>query len=240
MRNPVVFLTITIILYLQPCNILAKIPNNNIDILQFTNEIKNFAISKLTEQYTGNIIVELLQTHAVTQLKKCDIPLEYSFQEQFVISSRATIKAICNGNNPWTFYIPISLKIYQPVVVTNRPMSKDELITTDTISLKEVDITNLNQGFFSDPNLAVGQISRFPMKAGSILTPQSIVKNKLIKRGDRLNIIVEDAELSVYMQGESLEDGSLGDNIKVRNISSKKIIEATIVAPGKVQIHMPL
>jgi flagella basal body P-ring formation protein FlgA len=240
MKKNAIFLTIVTILYLQSCNVAAEMISNNIDVVKFIEEVKTFVNTKLAEQYSGNIITELLQTSAINQLKSCDIPLNYSFPENSLISNRSTIRATCNGSTPWISYIPVSIKIYQPVVITNRPMSKEELITPDMISLKEIDITNLNQGFFSDPNLVLGQMMRFPTKAGAVLTPQSIMKSKVVKRGDRLNITVEDPELSVYMQGESLEDGGLGDNIKVKNISSKKIVEATIVGPGKVQVHIPL
>lgn len=202
------------------------------------DEIKQFVYTKLGAQYNGEIVAELLQKDFSMILKPCNIPLDYTMPEHAFLGNRITVKVSCPSDNPWSVYVPLNIKVYQSVVTTNRPMSKDEIITPDAVSIKNIDITNLNQGFFSDPMLVIGNVMRCSTKAGNILTPQSITKQKLVKRGDRVNISLEDPELIVYMQGESLADGGIGDNIKVRNISSKRIVEATVVAPGKVQVHI--
>ncbi len=240
MHKNVIFLTILWVLSLLSCNLYANTPIEypTFNIATHVDEIKEFIQTKLAEQYEGEIVVELLQKNFTFKPQQCNIPLNYSIPEHTVLGSNTTVKISCNGENTWSIYLPVNIKIYQPVVTTNRPMSRDEIITAEVVNLKNIDITNLNQGFFSDPIMVIGHVMRFPVKAGNVLTPSSIAKNKLVKRGDRVNIAIEDPELIVYMQGESLEDGGLGDNIKVRNISSKRIVEATIIAPGKVQVHM--
>ena len=212
---------------------IAKLDANVI-----ASEINNFLQTKLSEEYTGEIATELLQRDFGRYLQPCSLPLDYSMSDYALISTRGTVKVTCAADKPWTMYVPVKIKIYQPVVIINTPMSKDEVITAANISVKNTDIINLHNGFFTDPDMVIGHVMRLSTKAGSIVTPRLIAKYKLVKRGDRVNIALEDPELTISMQGESLEDGGLGDNIKVRNNSSKKIIEATIVAPGKVQVHI--
>lgn len=238
MKKNIIFLTIVAIISCFSTITMADLGGNSLPYSSIANEIKSFVTAKLTEQYPGNIVTELLQPNILKQLHSCSIPLDFNLINNTIISNRTTIKISCNGDTPWAAYLPIAIKIFQPVITTTKPMSRNELITADSIRLKELDIIALNQGFFADPDLVIGQILRFPMKAGTIITPHSITKNKLVKRGDKLNISVEDSEVMINMQGESLEDGGLGDNIKVRNNSSKRIIEATIIAPGKVQVSL--
>ena len=240
MHKQVKFLTLAGMLYLFAANISANIetPIAAINVAELAPSIKEYVHNKLSSQYDGEILIDVLQHYNSLHLKQCDVQLQFSLPEQTVLTNSTTVRVSCNGASPWTLYVPIGIKILQQVIITNRPMSRDEVITADVISLKNVDITNLNQGFYSDPMLVLGQIMRFPVKAGNVLTPQSITKNKLVKRGERVNISVEDPEILVLMQGESLDDGTFGDKIKVRNLSSKRIVEATIVAPGKVQIHL--
>jgi len=240
MHKRVKFLTIIWILSFLVGDLYADMSTGKpqFSIIEATDEIKQFVYSRLSEQYNGEIVAELLQKDSGIQLKNCNIPLDYSMPEHTLLGNRITIKVSCYGNNVWSVYVPVNIKVYQSVVTTNRPMSRDEIITAEAVSVKKIDITSLNQGFFTDSMMVIGNVMRFPAKAGNILTPQSITKQKLVKRGDRVNISLEDPELIVYMQGESLEDGGVGDKIKIKNISSKRIVEATIIAPGKVQVHI--
>ena len=47
---------------------------------------------------------------------------------------------------------------------------------------------------------------------------------------------VNNAALSISMAGEALSDGGLGERIKVRNLSSQKVLEGAVEADGSVSM----
>ena len=52
-----------------------------------------------------------------------------------------------------------------------------------------------------------------------------------------MTILAGDSGIEVRMQGKALRNGNPGDLIPVRNLSSKKKLEARVVAAGEVRIE---
>jgi len=62
-------------------------------------------------------------------------------------------------------------------------------------------------------------------------------ENYLVKKGDMVNLVVEEANLRVVMRGRALESGKKGEMIQVLNISSFKKVKGEIVAPFTVKVN---
>ena len=100
----------------------------------------------------------------------------------------------------------------------------------------EMDVQRLNHGYFTSQDLLIGQICKQNIGPNNPLNPHNIEAAKLINKGEHVSIVASDSNLTVSMDGIALEEGSLGETIKVRNLSSKKIIEAQITDPKKVNV----
>jgi flagella basal body P-ring formation protein FlgA len=59
---------------------------------------------------------------------------------------------------------------------------------------------------------------------------------KTIKRGKMVKIVLENGPMMIVTFGLSEEDGSRGDFIKVRNISSNKIVYAKVIDDSSVRV----
>jgi flagella basal body P-ring formation protein FlgA len=76
------------------------------------------------------------------------------------------------------------------------------------------------------------------VKAGMVLTPALLKPQLLIKRGEKVTILADTGAVQVRMEGKALMDGARGQVIRVRNLSSKREVEAAVVAPGIVQVRL--
>jgi hypothetical protein len=63
-------------------------------------------------------------------------------------------------------------------------------------------------------------------------------ENYLIRRGDMVNLVVEEANLRVVTRGRALKSGRKGEIIEVLNISSFKKIKGKIIAPFTVRVSL--
>jgi flagella basal body P-ring formation protein FlgA len=59
-----------------------------------------------------------------------------------------------------------------------------------------------------------------------------------VKKGERVTITAALSSINIKMSGKALSNGSIGEMIKVKNISSNKTIEAQVIRPGIVQVRM--
>jgi flagella basal body P-ring formation protein FlgA len=60
----------------------------------------------------------------------------------------------------------------------------------------------------------------------------------LVRRGQKVVILAKIEGLRVKMQGIALQDGSQGMTIKVKNKSSRRIIEGTVIRPGTIMVNL--
>ena len=58
----------------------------------------------------------------------------------------------------------------------------------------------------------------------------------LIKKGERINAVLNDGALSIIVEVMALENGNLGETIKVKN-NDKKVFSAQIVSKKQVMIR---
>ena len=58
----------------------------------------------------------------------------------------------------------------------------------------------------------------------------------LIKKGERVNAVLSDGALSIIVEVTALENGNLGETIKVKN-NDKKVFSAQIVSKKQVMIR---
>jgi flagella basal body P-ring formation protein FlgA len=125
-----------------------------------------------------------------------------------------------------------------PVVVTATELHRGALITQEDLKLEERDIARLNRGYLESMDQAVGKSVKQSIRRNQVLTPSKIVSPRAIKRNSRVTILASSDTIQVRMMGIALENGSVGERIRIRNQSSNREIDAKVVAPGVVQVAM--
>ncbi len=99
-----------------------------------------------------------------------------------------------------------------------------------------MDIQKLKQGYFTDINNLVGLVCKRNIAADSPISPVNIEQEKLVHKGEQVSITVKSQNLTVSMDGIALDEGVFGETIKVKNSSSKKVIERKV--SGLKQVHV--
>ncbi len=151
---------------------------------------------------------------------------------------RVTVRMACEGESRWRLFVPAQVSLYQQVLVTTRPLGRSSVITPLDVSLMERDIGTLGDAYLTDPAAAVGMRLRRQVAADSVLTSNQLEQDEVVRRGDKVVISASSSQISVRMPGEALESGTLGSQIRVRNVNSGRIVTARITAPGQVAVAM--
>nr|WP_262410559.1 flagellar basal body P-ring formation chaperone FlgA [Pseudomonas alcaligenes] len=172
------------------------------------------------------------------RLAACDNDLTQSLENSAQPVGRVTVKVSCEGSTPWTVFIPAQVHLFQPVVVSTRPLRRDELIGPNDVALIEQDTGALGRGYLTATELVVGRKMTRPLRAGQALTPALLELAELIKRGDQVVISARSGGINVRMPGEALSGGTLGQQISVRNLGSQRVIKARIAGSGQVEVEM--
>ena len=171
------------------------------------------------------------------RLQTCDSPLE-AFNKSTQSIGKQTIGVKCSYPISWTVYVPVKVKVFSSVVVANRSLSANHIISKEDISTQSRDIGLLRQGYASDITLLIGQKLKYAMSMGTVINNNSVRPQKIVRRGEQIMLVAAVGEMEVRMSGTALADAQLGQRVKVKNSSSKRVVEGIVEGPGIVKVAM--
>lgn len=170
------------------------------------------------------------------RLAACPQPLSIRLESPSEPIGRVSLRVQCEVGKPWTIFVPGQVRLFRQIVVATRPLKRQTPLTAADLRLAERDIGSLHQGYLTEIAQALGNKTTRPLLAEQPLTPSSLELAETIRRGDQVLIRASGGALNVSMPGEALSDGALGQQIRVRNLSSQRVIKARVTAPGQVEV----
>jgi len=172
------------------------------------------------------------------RLAQCDKELTATLESPAQPMGRVTVRVRCEGSSPWTIFVPAQVKLFREVVTVTHPRKRGMVIDYDDVVLRERDISLINQGYMTAVELAVGQKLLRPMVTDQVLTLTHLEQAAVVRKGDQVVINARSGTLTVRMPGEALSDGGLSEQVRVKNLNSKRVIKARITGPGQVEVAL--
>lgn len=172
------------------------------------------------------------------RLAQCDKDLTQALESPAQPVGRVTVRVRCDGSSPWTVFVPATVKLFRQVVVTTQPLKRDHVIEAVDISVVERDVGPLSQGYLTDPERVIGLKLKRATVNDQVLAPVFLEQAEAIRKGDQVVIRARTSAINVVMPGEALSDGVPGQQIRVRNLRSQRIVKARVVEPGAVEVSL--
>ncbi|TXN64531.1 flagellar basal body P-ring formation protein FlgA [Methylobacterium sp. WL18] len=82
----------------------------------------------------------------------------------------------------------------------------------------------------------LGEVAQHALPAGTVLRVSDTALPELVARGESVTIVYETASVSLSMRGLANEAGRMGAVVNVVNVASKKVLQATVIGPGRVSV----
>ncbi|QJI44764.1 flagellar basal body P-ring formation protein FlgA [Pseudomonas sp. ADAK2] len=191
-----------------------------------------------TSQTEGRYEIEVKQLDPRLRMPMCDKELTATLESPATPIGRVTVKVRCEGNSPWTVFVPAQVRLFRDVVTTTRPLKRAGIIEPGDVALRERDISLINQGYFTSVDQAIGQKLTRPTVGDQVITLVHLEQAEVVRKGDQVVITARSGTLSVRMPGEALSNGGLAEQIRVKNLNSMRVIKAQVTAPGQVEVSM--
>lgn len=172
------------------------------------------------------------------RLPACPRPLETQLAPGSKLAARFTVGVRCRGASPWQLYVPMRARLIGTVVSVPRALPAGRVLGPDDLRVERRDLLAQPGMPLTDPSQAIGQRLRYALAAGTVLTPSMLTAPKSVRRGETVTILAEQGALRVRAQGVALADGAVGERIRVRNVLTKKVIQATVADEGLVRVPL--
>lgn len=167
------------------------------------------------------------------QLADCAEPLRASVAEHAATTSRISVQVQC-GQAGWIVRVPVQLQLFRAVLVASHPLLRGDGLTAADVRAEQRDITRLGYGYIENLDQLVGRSLARPLAAGAVLTPDALGGRRMVRAGDRVQLVAQMEGIEVRAAGVALGGGDSGARLRVRNDSSGKVIDAMVSAPGEV------
>ncbi|SBS28049.1 flagellar basal body P-ring biosynthesis protein FlgA [Marinomonas spartinae] len=204
---------------------------------QVQNYINNVEIPRLSGIYPDAAVkITLNNKISLSYLPTCkDKHIQIKNQRPSA-SKRTTYSISCN-NPMWKSYLPVTQSILIPAFKTLAPINRGQAFTKQNIGIGNVDLTNLRGQVYTPQNPPYGLVASRNLRINTFISDNVTQKPTLIKKGNQILITAKSGNITVKMNGIALQNGVEGQQIRVKNTSSGRIIYAKVVTDSEVLVN---
>ena len=142
------------------------------------------------------------------------------------------------GQTQRTMSVTADIRHLRPVLVASRMLRRGEALMLDLVELVECDITQLRHGYFTDVDALGDMRTRRSVVAGDVLTRNHVEVIPVINRGDEVELVARTNSLAISALGQAMQDGGIGERIRVKNSDSGKVLYGQILDASTIQVGL--
>ena len=196
--------------------------------------VKEFLATEFSDQSDVRISAGNLDRRL--RLAECSEDLNIFWPPSGKRTGNISIGVSCESEKPWKLYVQAKVATFSEVAILSRPVVRGEVLTRELLLLESREISRTGRQFITNPEQLLGYRFIRNVNAGKALQPRMLETPLLIKKGQQVTIIAGNPTLQVRMAGQAMRDGAKGDIIRVRNLSSSRIVEGEVLEKGVVKI----
>lgn len=121
--------------------------------------------------------------------------------------------------------------------VPARHLRRGETITATDVIWRQVRSRAGDHIMISDLDSLVGFTPRRTLIAGKPIRRSDVTPRMVVRKGDQIQISLSTGSMTLTTRGVALQAGAIGETIRIRNVNSRKIIEATVTNAGDAVIR---
>lgn len=169
------------------------------------------------------------------RLPRCTQALEAFLAPGAREFGHTTVGVRCNGAESWTIYVTATVHVTGEVVVSARSLARGATLTQADLTTRRLDLAALPPGAATSLAQVEGKLLKRPVAPGTVLTSAMLAGKPLVRRGETVTLLARAGGLDVRVGAEALASGAAGERIKVRNASSRRVVDAIVVGAGLVE-----
>ena len=90
--------------------------------------------------------------------------------------------------------------------------------------------------FVEDRALIVGKVARLTLLPGHAIPFAGVSNRKVVANGAEVKLVYAEGDLLIVTTGAALQDGSIGDVVRVRNSDSGVTVSGAVQPDGSVKV----
>lgn len=154
---------------------------------------------------------------------------------RYDMPTQVPVSIFVNGNRFLNISLAYKIRKYDLLLVASRNIANGEQIDFSNVHLEKRESTK-DVEYVKAVDEVIGLKLRRSVSVGTVILKGYLDKPQVIRRGLPVNIVSRQGNIEVNAMGIALQNGTLGDKIRVRNSTSGKIIVGEVIDANNVRI----
>lgn len=125
------------------------------------------------------------------------------------------------------------------VPVPSRRLGRDHIIEPHDIVVMRIRDNSLGTNLLVDADKLIGQQVRRSLAAGKPVRQGDVRAPVLVQKNRVVSVVLRTDRLSLTVSARAMEDGALGDIVRVQNTQSTTVIDAEVIGDGRLRVILP-
>ncbi len=210
-----------------------KQKRQSIEVIKATAEIFLNSYNDIRDHSNTQVIIGNIDARLT--LTACDTQLDAFLPSGSRVQGKTTVGIRCLSPRPWTLYVPATITTFSQILIANTPLRRGHIVAAGDISVQTRDASQLNNAYLTDTDDVIGKVLKKNLANNAFFTRAALAEPHIVHKGQHVDLQAGNEGLKVSVSAIALTGGALGQKIRVKNLSSNKIVEGTILASGAIK-----
>ncbi|MFZ6747104.1 flagellar basal body P-ring formation chaperone FlgA [Undibacterium sp. JH2W] len=209
-----------------------------------SSQIRTFAFDALkdwSKSITGNVEIKSQAELASLSVPMGEVEMRVSrLSEPWGLRKRVTILVDVLVADNMIKSVPVKFDISgtRTVLQVRHDVARGELLKAADVEAKDIDLfADLNEAVVLSALTSSSVRAKTFLPKGVALSKANVETQPDVLRGEFAVLLAHEGLVSIESRVEVMQDGIVGQVIKVRPVNSNNQIQAKIIQPGKVELY---
>jgi flagella basal body P-ring formation protein FlgA len=146
------------------------------------------------------------------------------------------LRVLVDGKEINARTVEASIDEWTELPVARRSIPSGEVVSIDDLARARMNAATLPRDAVSSELAIIGKRTKTEISIGEPFRKDKLSTPAVVEAGQKVSMLYRNGRFEVTATGVALEAGARGEEVRIRNESSKKIITATVIEPGLVGV----
>ncbi|WP_240454179.1 flagellar basal body P-ring formation chaperone FlgA [Halomonas sp. NO4] len=179
------------------------------------------------------IVVEVYPPSA--RLPACEVPQPFLPRSGEPAMGRVSVGVRCGESGRQVRYLQAEVGVIGSYPVLATDLDAGTTLRAEHLDTRRGNLAELPRRTLLEAERLVGQLTTRPLRAGEALQEHQVRERPLVERNQRVTVEARGQAFRVSREGQALEPGVLGDEVRVR-FGSREIITARVSGEATLSV----
>ncbi|PKN20769.1 MAG: flagella basal body P-ring formation protein FlgA [Deltaproteobacteria bacterium HGW-Deltaproteobacteria-6] len=167
---------------------------------------------------------------------KVTLRIESRSREEYIGDTSFNVRIFVNNIFFKEVPVRVRIEVLREFVISRNNISRDAILSDNDVTVQKKWVKNIPMNALASLDEAIGKTIVVSVRPNMQITRSMLKSAMPVRKGKMVQVILDNGVMKMMMNGVAEEDGAEDALVKVRNLSSNKVIHARVVGQAKVQI----